>query len=105
MTVTMRKMQRMKGSELLLFCLLLAGCGSSSRTDDADVDATPNPPAAILVKHCSTCHAPPSPKLHSKEEWPNVVGRMEMHRLDARMPALSKSEQNDVISYLQAHAK
>jgi hypothetical protein len=95
----------MKGSELLLCCLLLAGCGSGSRTEDAEVDTTSTPPAAILVKHCSTCHAPPSPRLHTKEEWPNVVARMEMHRLDARMPALTKSEQDDVLSYLQAHAK
>ncbi|HKJ83252.1 MAG TPA: hypothetical protein VJ961_04440 [Mariprofundaceae bacterium] len=89
---------------MLLCCALIAGCGSGSRTDDTQASASAST-ADILVQHCSACHAPPSPKLHSKDEWPRVVARMERHRLDGRLPALSTQEQDEVVAYLQAHAK
>lgn len=101
----MRKKRRIKRSELLLCCALLAGCGSGSRSGDADADVPAEPVSALLVRHCSVCHAPPSPRLHAKSEWPNVIARMDMHRVEARMPALSRDEHDEVLAYLQAHAK
>jgi len=58
-----------------------------------------------MVQHCSACHAPPSAKLHSSEEWTAVINRMDLHRLEARMPSLTDSDRAAVLAYLQSHAK
>jgi mono/diheme cytochrome c family protein len=97
----------MNRNKALLACILLAGCsGSGSGTADhtSKSTATVQQHTGVLGQHCSACHAPPSPKLHSKSEWPSVVARMDMHRMDARMPALTDQERQDVLDYLESHA-
>ena len=96
----------MKRNRALLYCILLAGCsgGGSGSAGHAPDTAAVQPPAGVLGQHCSQCHAAPSPDLHSKSEWPSVVARMEMHRVEARMPALTDHERQDVLAYLQSHA-
>ena len=96
----------MKRNRALLYCLLLAGCGSNGGTADhhaADA-ASVQSRNGVLGKYCSSCHAPPSPKLHSKSEWPGVVARMNLHRVEARMTALTDPERQQVLAYLQSHA-
>ncbi len=55
--------------------------------------------AFVLI--CSRCHAPPDPGLHSKEEWPVVLARVErnMKRMNVAQPTGLESE--DILSYLQ----
>ena len=103
MTRRMRIRTSLKASKALICCALLAGCsgsGTSKQSHVADVQQY----HGVLGKYCAACHAPPSPHLHSKAEWPSVVSRMDMHRMEARMPALTASQHQEVLGYLQSHA-
>ena len=53
---------------------------------------------------CNRCHAAPDPGLHSKEEWPIVLARVErnMKRMNVLSPSGLESE--DILSYLQSVA-
>jgi cytochrome c5 len=53
---------------------------------------------------CNRCHAAPDPGLHSKEEWPIVLARVErnMKRMNVLSPTGLESE--DILSYLQSVA-
>ena len=53
---------------------------------------------------CNRCHAAPDPGLHSKEEWPVVLARVErnMKRMNVLSPTGLESE--DILSYLQSVA-
>jgi len=35
--------------------------------------------AQLVSKYCAQCHAPPSPSLHTKQEWASVTQRMRGH--------------------------
>ena len=35
--------------------------------------------AQLVSRYCAQCHAPPSPSLHTKEEWASVTQRMRGH--------------------------
>jgi mono/diheme cytochrome c family protein len=88
-----------------MYCILLAGCsGGGSGTGGHTADTAAVQHSGVLGQHCSACHAPPSPKLHSKSEWPSVVARMDMHRMEARMPALTDQQRKQVLAYLESHA-
>jgi cytochrome c5 len=71
------------------------------------VGGAPPPPGkgreAFLLS-CSRCHAAPDPGLHSKEEWPVVLARVErnMKRMNVATPSGLESE--DILSYLQSVA-
>jgi hypothetical protein len=95
------------GKGELWLCGLLAACGgggsgASSNSGPASVAEAPPP---ILLQHCSACHAPPSAKEHNSEEWPSVIERMNLHRLEARMPSLDGKDKQAVLAYLQSNAK
>lgn len=53
---------------------------------------------------CNRCHAAPDPGLHSKEEWPIVLARVErnMKRMNVLSPTGLESE--DILAYLQSAA-
>ncbi len=95
----------MKTSKALVCCALLAGCSGSGTSEQPAHVADVQIHHGVLGKYCSECHAPPAPRLHSKAEWPSVVSRMDMHRMEARLPALTKSEHEQVLAYLQSHAE
>ena len=72
--------------------------------DPADYPDLDTPAGQTFAQVCSGCHAVPDPKLHSVEQWREVVLRMRenMHILGMEDPgsdALAK-----VIAYLQSHA-
>lgn len=52
---------------------------------------------------CSRCHALPSPRLHTPEQWPRVVERMRINSylLRADEP-ITTEETQDAVSYLKA---
>jgi len=71
--------------------------------------------AKLLGQYCNQCHELPGPGMHSAEEWPRVVDRMNqrMHMMSGRsmmrmMPdikAPSDSELKTLVAYLQKHAQ
>ncbi|HEU5261504.1 MAG TPA: hypothetical protein VFU41_08800 [Gemmatimonadales bacterium] len=71
------------------------------------VSGAPLPPGKgreAFLAICSRCHAPPDPGLHSKEEWPVVLARVErnMKRMNVASPTGMESE--DILAYLQTAA-
>ena len=71
------------------------------------VGVTPPPPGKgreAFLSSCSRCHAAPDPGLHSKEEWPVVLARVErnMKRMNVATPTGLESE--DILAYLQSVA-
>jgi hypothetical protein len=95
----------MKASRALICCALLAGCSGSGTSNPTEHVADAQKHHGVLGKYCSECHAPPAPRLHAKAEWPSVVSRMDMHRMEARLPALTASQHQEVLTYLQSHAE
>jgi len=94
-----------RSSEWLLVLMLAACSGGNSSGGGEPIAADETSAAPILVKYCSTCHSPPSAREHSREEWAAVVERMNLHRLEGRLPALEGKDKQAVLAYLQAHAK
>jgi mono/diheme cytochrome c family protein len=62
----------------------------------------PDIPGLTLFKQtCSQCHALPDPKLHTAEEWPRVVERMQKNMEIMGKPVITNRERDEVISYLR----
>jgi len=61
---------------------------------------------AKLYKHyCSQCHALPSPRAHTAQEWSSVVARMKQTMIK-QGKALPDNEQfEEILGYLQRYAK
>lgn len=67
-------------------------------------DSLPAPvsPRAILFRdRCSQCHAIPDPKLHTADEWPRVVERMQANMRSMGKKVITESEKKEIISYLE----
>jgi mono/diheme cytochrome c family protein len=81
-------------------------------------EALPEPAgrgARLLVAYCAQCHALPSPRMHTAEEWPPVVARMigRMRMMEGMGPMMmmmenvrapSAEEESALLEYLRAHA-
>ncbi len=61
--------------------------------------------AQLVKKFCSDCHAPPSPLVHTAEEWPNVLYRMQERRRMKAYTLMLEQEQEQVLNYLQQFSK
>jgi hypothetical protein len=59
----------------------------------------------LLHEWCTDCHAPPQPDSHAPREWPNIVMRMQDHRIVKGLAAIPQTEMDNVIGYLQTHAQ
>ncbi len=83
----------------------VAGGGGqvASASQEAVSHRTLSDQTGPLQAYCSQCHAPPSPKLHSSDEWPAVVRRMEHHRMDARMAPIPDAGRKALLAWLQSH--
>ena len=62
----------------------------------------------LLSKYCTQCHAIPGPGMHTKDDWPQVIGRMNqymqtMHNFHVKKP--SYAEEQSIQNYLQKHAQ
>ena len=58
-----------------------------------------------MVQYCSDCHAPPSISVHTAEEWPNVIYRMQERRRMKAYNLMNDEERDTLVGYLQKHAK
>jgi len=87
--------------------LCLAGCQAApdgTKHVQATFPETDAPGYAVLVDACAACHAPPHPEAHSAREWPWVVQRMESHRIQRGLGAITERERKALLSYLRRHA-
>ena len=86
--------------------VLLAGCDTSSDKTSKVVLPEPDSAGAQLLKaNCSSCHGAPSPAVHTAEEWPNVVYRMQEHRRMRSYGPIAPEDLEQLIAYLKHHAK
>jgi cytochrome c5 len=68
--------------------------------------------AKLLSTYCAQCHNLPSPRMHTAEDWPRLVGRMLMRErmmagmggMMMRVNAPTSQEEEELLQYLQAHA-
>ena len=58
-----------------------------------------------LKKWCSDCHAPPKPTSHKAQEWPNIVARMQDHRITEGLVKIDEQNLSNLVNYLQSHAQ
>ena len=59
----------------------------------------------VYGQYCGQCHAPPSPHLHTAEEWQSVIVRM-MQRIAQQGKARPDSEQlKMILDYVKHYAK
>ncbi len=58
-----------------------------------------------FTRQCSSCHRPPMPDVHIAKDWQAVVARMQQHKEQRGLVVMSDAEQQQILSYLQAHAK
>jgi len=98
-------------ASLVVFSLFfwLAACSNSSvdniNSGQARVLPDAESPGAKLLKDkCGKCHGAPNPNVHKADEWPNVVSRMQRHRIMNAYGEIPKPETQILISYLQKYS-
>ncbi len=93
---------------------LMKGVMGSVLPPGVHPDALPDPTsvgAQVLQRYCTQCHELPGPGLHTAEEWPEVVSRMQnrilrLSKKEKTMIAvrpLSTRDLESVVAYLRAH--
>lgn len=97
-------MSRKKSSLPWIAALLLNACNAPLPTPPPLPDAA-SPVAQLMSDRCGRCHGAPHPALHSANEWPNVVFRMQKHMAQKGQQALTPAEYSTVLEYLQKHAQ
>ena len=101
-----KKSRSMQGV-LLGFILLLAACSDPQAlvAHDVALPGKGSEGAVLYEKFCSACHAPPRISSHNADEWPNIVARMQTHRIKKAYTALSDSELQTLLAYLQKYSE
>lgn len=71
--------------------------------------------AQLLAQYCTQCHELPGPGMHTAEEWPSVVDRMNqrmwmmsgqgMMRMMHDIKTPTDNELQALVAYLQRHAR
>ena len=98
----------MKSKALVVFfcTFFLFACNRGSQESIAKHEI-PDPESAggkIFVKFCGDCHAPPRITSHKADEWPNIVERMQNHRLQKAYHVLNDGEKETLLAYLKKHS-
>lgn len=83
--------------------------------DPSDVPEVTSNGARLLGQYCTQCHEMPGPGMHTADEWPRVVDRMNqrmqmmsgrnMMRMMHDIKAPSDSELRILVAYLKKHAQ
>ncbi|MDQ6986746.1 MAG: hypothetical protein Q9M25_02975 [Mariprofundaceae bacterium] len=90
---------------LVLFTgLLLVACDASPPQISHVYPDSKSEAFNVYARHCSECHAPSLPSAHVAARWPNVIARMQQHRLQRRMPPIPAADMLILRDYLLAHA-
>ena len=56
--------------------------------------------AVLFRERCSQCHSLPNPKLHSAEEWPGVVERMQANMKSMGRTVITENEKKTIAGFL-----
>ena len=92
----------------MLASLLLIGCTGNEdggRVSENHYPQPSSPGEKLLRQFCSDCHAPPQPDTHKAEEWPNIVLRMQQHRISKALAPMNDGQIRQLAAYLQKYAK
>ncbi len=94
----------------MLASMLLIGCTGNEESGQVGENQNhypqPSSPGEKLLRQfCSDCHAPPQPDTHKAEEWPNVVLRMQQHRISKALAPMTETQIRRLVAYLQKYAK
>jgi len=84
---------------------MLMACSQQPEATNRQAQVLTGPAAIALQKHCSACHAPPRADRHTAAEWPQVLSRMELHRLQRGFGPIPATERSLLLSLLQSGAK
>ena len=61
--------------------------------------------AQLYQQYCSQCHALPSPRVHTAQEWPSVVARMKQTMATQGKELPDNEQLEEILGYLQRYAK
>ncbi len=92
----------------LLLSLLLLGCTGNddvARVSENHYPQPGSPGEKLLRQFCSDCHAPPQPDTHKAEEWPNIILRMQQHRISKALAPMNEDQRRRLVAYMQHNAK
>ncbi len=81
---------------------LLSGCSGAGDAGVGQQLAGDAPD--VFLQACRQCHRPPSPKVHSRYEWPPVIERMQMHMMQQGRRPMTANDRQSILDYLVSHA-
>jgi cytochrome c5 len=61
--------------------------------------------AVLFNEMCSQCHPLPDPKLHTADEWPKIVDRMQSNTRSMGKKVITGNEKTDVVGYLTRYGR
>ena len=93
---------------LLVVLVVLAGCSHKTSNAVAVVGAGyPDPEsvgALVFKQRCADCHVPPPPASRKAHDWPQIVGRMQNHRIMNNFAPITNDEMRQILDYLQKYS-
>jgi len=92
-------------SGVLLLSVLMAGsCDMTQKGESISYPDAKSADFQVYARHCSECHAPAQPSAHPASEWPNVIARMQMHRIQRSLGPIPAADITVIRRYLESHA-
>ncbi len=91
-------------AEVLLLALLVTACEAGPAKQLSEYPDSSSEAFNVYARNCSLCHAPPLPSMHTAIAWPNVIVRMQKHRLNRSMAPIATADIEVLRDYLVAHA-
>jgi len=91
-------------STLLLAALMVVSCDVPEKGDGLSYPDATSADFQVYARHCSECHAPAQPSAHPASEWPNVIARMQMHRIQRSLGPVPAADIAVIRRYLENHA-
>ena len=93
---------------LVIALAVLAGCSHKTSSPVAAVGAGyPDPEsvgAMAFKQRCADCHVPPPPASRKAHDWPQIVGRMQNHRIMNNFVPITNDEMRQILDYLQKYS-
>ena len=86
---------------------LLAACSAESGSSSykASLPEAGSPDEVLFNQRCHDCHIPPLPQDRPASAWPEIVRRMQSHRITTGLTPLTDEELQRIEAYLLRNAK
>lgn len=91
-------------SILMMAVMLLSACSDLTNVPSKSLPDESSQGAVLLKEYCSGCHGAPHPTDHVASHWPNVIARMQTHRIREAYNPVPDDDKAVILSYLQKHA-